>query len=245
MMLLRKCAPIAFTVALAALPVVATAAPVTFFGEDLGLGENTRLLAHPNSDAARASFLSNLIGVGTETFESFADNTPTPLALNFPGAGTATLSGGSGYVETVPAGTNGFGRYPISGDKYFDTDSSFSIAFSNPIAAFGFYGVDIGDFSGQVTLQLQNGGVTNLVIPHTVNGPGGSVLFFGFYDTVNQYTGIMFGNSAGGVDGFAFDDMTIGSLEQVNPVPEPASLLLLTTGLAGAAGFRLRRKNAA
>ena len=48
-------------------------------------------------------------------------------------------------------------------------------------------GVDIGDFSGQVILQLQNGGVTNLVIPNTINGPGGSVLFFGFYDTVADF----------------------------------------------------------
>ncbi len=235
--------PLLVTVVVFSTPIVASASPVTFFGEDLGLGEATRLPSHPNSDAARTAFLSNLTGVGTETFESFGTGTAAPLALSFPGAGTATLNG-SGYVETVPAGTNGYGRYPISGNNYWEAGSAFSIAFANPIAAFGFYGVDIGDFSGQVTLALQNGGVTNLVIPNTINGVGGSVLYFGFYDTTVQYTGITFGNTASGVDFFGFDDMTIGTVEQVNPVPEPASLLLLSTGLI-AAGFKIRRKGQA
>ena len=44
-------------------------AQLIFFGEDLGLGEATRLPATPNADAARTNFLSNLVGVGTEDFE--------------------------------------------------------------------------------------------------------------------------------------------------------------------------------
>jgi hypothetical protein len=45
---------------------------------------------------------------------------------------------------------------------------------------------------------------------------------------------------AGG-DVFAFDDMTIGSREQVTPVPEPASIALLLTGL-GVFGLTARRR---
>jgi len=59
------------------------AAPVTFFGEDLGLGEGTRRSSQPNADAARASFLGSLVGVGTETFESFAGGEAAPLAITF------------------------------------------------------------------------------------------------------------------------------------------------------------------
>jgi hypothetical protein len=36
-----------------------------FYGEDLGLGESTPLSSFPNANAANASFLSHLTGVGT------------------------------------------------------------------------------------------------------------------------------------------------------------------------------------
>jgi PEP-CTERM motif len=217
-----------------------------FFGEDLGLGEAVPQPARPNATAASTSFLSNLIGVGTETFEGFAAGTGSPLALTFPGAGTATL-GGSGTIQSVaPGTTNGFGRYAISGTNFWEVSSGdFTITFSAAVAAFGFWGVDIGDFDGQITLELANGGTTNLVVNNTLNGPGGSVLFYGLIaqNPGELFTSITFGNTNPGVDFFAFDDMTIGSIEQVRPVPEPDSLLLVGLALTIAAGVaRLRRR---
>lgn len=137
------------------IPASTTFADQVFFGEDLGQGESVRLPSHPNSDVAHNDFLSNLVGVGTENFESFASGTGAPLPLTFPGAGTATLNG-DGFIARVTTGTNGVGRYPISGNQYWDSSNVFSIDFSAPIAAFGFYGVDIGDFGGQVTLTLRS-----------------------------------------------------------------------------------------
>jgi hypothetical protein len=136
---LRMICFVAATTAFA--PERATAEPITFFGEDLNLsGDPNTQIPHPNSQAVEALFLSNLTGVRTETFEGFAPQTESPLAIAFPGAGIATLTG------------------------------------------------------------------------------------------------------RGDTDFFGFDDMTIRSSEQVTPIPQPASMLLLATGLAGAGARQLRRR---
>ena len=130
------------------------AAQFTFFGEDINANtepERDRLFPpYPNAGSAETAFLSNLVGVGTEDFEGLALGAPPPggLPVSFPGAGTATLLG-SGFVGTPPFpgfDTDLTGIYPISGSQYWDSGSLFNITSSAPIAAFGFYGVDIGDF---------------------------------------------------------------------------------------------------
>ena len=228
---------IAFALLAGSLSMSANAAPQFFFGEDLGLGEYVPLSSWVNADAAQASFLSKLIGVGTETFEGFGTTT-APLDLTFPGAGTATLSGSGSVWATSPGSTNGIGRYATSGSRYWDTGSLFTITFTNPIAAFGFYGIDIGDYNGQVTLTTSHGDVFN--IGNTVNGLGGSVLFWGIIDVEKPFSSLTFGNTAAGSDYFAFDDMTIGTAQQVvTEVPEPGMLALLGIGLG--AGILRRR----
>lgn len=200
-------------------PLVVMAAPMTYFGEDLGLGELTPLPAHPNADMARAAFLAMLTGgIGTETLEAFATGTSAPLPVVFPSVPTpitATLLGAGYVAEVLPGQTNGVGRYPISGTKYWETNDVFSITFDQPVAAFGFYGIDVGDFSGQLILTLTDGSTLNLTIPHTVDGPGGTIIFFGVIDTENQYTAVSFGNTMPGWDYFGFDDFTVGSIRDV------------------------------
>ena len=219
------------------------AAATEYFGEDLGLGESTRLASWPNAAAAEAEFLSRLSGVGTEDFEGFADGTTAPLSIDFGAAGNATIYG-DGEVDEVPSGTNGAGRYPISGDKYWEATQTFYIEFSQPIAAFGFYATDIGDFSGQVVVELVNGGNRTYTIPNTINGSGGSVLFYGIIedDPGLQFTRVNFGNTAAGTDYFGFDDFTIGTLEQVGPPPVggtayPTNKLLLVLPWIGLAAI--------
>ena len=242
--------------ATAALLAIGAAAPtyasvVTFFGEDLEKSGDPNTATPTNSNAARTSFFSNLTGVGTETFESYATGTTLPLAISFMGAGTATLSDptGGSFIES---GNDGGGRFPISGTQFLETGagSGFTLTFSSPIAAFGFYGTDVGDFSGALSLGLKDasGVTTNLSVGNTIGSSGstsGSVLYFGFYDKGDTYTSITFNNiGSGGTDVFGFDDFSIGSSSQVTPpptptnTPEPGTSLMIAGGLLAVAGSR-------
>lgn len=167
----------------------ADASPITFFGEDTNGGAIAA--SHPVADAARAKFFSNLSAVGTESFQGFATNAAAPLAINFGSAGTATLSG----TGTVQSGTSGTGQFPISGTQYFNANGAFSLAFSTPVASFGFYGTDIGDAGGTLSLSLTDAAnkQTTLTVPNQVGSvANGSVVYFGFFDTLNTYKSISF-----------------------------------------------------
>jgi hypothetical protein len=238
----------AFAVALLGVAAAdAHAVPVTFFGEDPNATGATPI-PHPNSDAARASLFANLTGVGTESLDGFASGT-TNVPVNFGNGVTATLSGG------VIQNSSSAGRFAISSPNYYNAaTSSFVISLSNPIAAFGFYGTDIGDFGGQLSLTLTdiNNVTTTLIVPATQGSGGsqpenGSALYFGFYDLTNVYTSIAFNNSST-VDQFGFDDFSVGTVSQVTPTPTPApippTILLMGTGLLALGAARLRPRKA-
>ena len=223
-----------------------TWAAQTFFGEDLGQGELVRLSSHPNADAARAQFLSNLSGPVTANLENFSAGATAPLVVDFGPAGSATLLGG-GSIAEVLSGTNGFGRYPISGTKYWDSSGTFSITFSQPQVAFGFYGVDIGDFGAQLTITYVDGSSQLLTIPNTIDGLGGSVLYFAFIDAANPFTSLSFANvgSPGVSDIFGFDDFTIGTTQQVVaavPTLTEWGMAFMALLLAVTAVFYIRRQ---
>lgn len=223
---------------------------LTFFGEDLHNSAFTPLAATPNADTAQGNFLSNLTGVGTENFEGFTAGDGAPLPVNFGVAGTATLNG-TGNIVTQAAGTASSGRYGTSGTNFWEmstgTTTAFDVDLSGATAAFGFYGVDIGDFGDQLEISLNDAANTTFLVPNTAGAGGstdGSVLFFGFIGTTaaDTFTQVTIASTVGG-EVFAFDDFTIGSLEQVTLVPEPGALAIFGLGLLGLGYARRRRSN--
>jgi len=234
----------------AALVASASASTTTFFAEDFnptGVGTG----GMPNSVGMRATFASNLVGVGTEDFEGFAVGTtvPPPLAINFVGAGTATLNATTSTLRISNDPRSAAGRWATSGSNYVETDAGgdFNITFNNPggVAAFGFYGTDLGDFGNQLTLRLTrtDNSTYDVVVPHSLGSNGstdGRAIFFGLIATAGDtFTRVEFLNNPGGVDVFGFDDMMVGSLQQVVPLPTAAWMGL--AGLAGAGLVRRRR----
>lgn len=220
-------------------------AAFTFYGEDDGTGnELTRLGAWPNADAAAATFMSFLVTPGTESFEGFADDTPmNGQNLLFSNGVTATFSG-SMTVNTVPVGTNGLGRFPTDGINYLEgSTAQFRIDFDRPVVAFGFYGIDIADFRGKVTLSTVDGVTSDYTFPDDVPAPYGSVLFLGVIDTANPFKTILLANSNPGPigqgDGFGFDEMVIGL--RSNIVPAPGAVVLGGLGTCLVSWLRRRR----
>ncbi len=237
-------APIFAAVLALALPGLAQAAPITFFGEDPG--PQTGVLAGGLAETARNNFVATLApGVGIEDFEA-----PTALPnIAFPvssGTVTASLTGGAASLSSAP----GAGRFATSGTTFVEVDGGggFNISFNSAISAFGFYGTDIGDFGGSLSIALTavGGAVTNINIPNSTSANNAGLLFFGFLDLTETYTNIAFFNSSGS-DFFGFDDMIVGDRQQiVNPpaVPLPAAGWMLLAGIGGMGLMRRKQKRA-
>lgn len=211
----------------------------------------------PNSIAARNNFLSNLSSsVQTETFEGFSVGTLNP-GLSFVGSGptiNATLTG-NGRVERVCLSGSCPINYGLADSDprffYLSTGSGggteFTIKFNQTVAAFGFDGSDIADSGSDFLIQFLLGGtaLTGFGTPSLVAANplrSSNQLFYGYINT-GGFDEVRFFSTSGG-DFFGFDNMTVGDVKQVVPVPEPASLALVVAGLAGLVGVARRRRAA-
>jgi hypothetical protein len=222
------------------------AAFTTYFGEDVSVYVAG---ARPNSEAASANFQTRLVGTGTESFESVPYNqNMNGQTLSFGAAGTATLAGS---IDVKQNGDYANQTFATEGNQYLaGFTGSFAITFSESQAAFGFFGTDIGDWGGRLTLNLTSGAIQSFAIPHTLGSGGypgdGSVLFFGIIgeELGDTFVSLSFTNDSAGADLFGFDEMTIGTMEQIVPpnnVPAPGAILLASMGMGLVSWLRQRR----
>lgn len=202
----------------------------TFFGEDVNRTDDPatptvdplRPGAVPASQAARDRFLRELAtDVAIGTFEDLSPG-PAPNLLEI-GDQSVALLGPSADIVDLPAGANA-GLYPISGRRFLVDEVralELTMRFEEPLGAFGFFATDVGDFSGQLVLDLldADGGVRSVEVPHApapeTGSRSGSALFFGVISTDRPIAEITFRNSEGVIDVVGLDDLLIARPDQV------------------------------
>jgi hypothetical protein len=222
----------------------------------------------PSSQAAFVDFSKKLNGatVTTESFETSATPVNTPidgLSTSISGTtatflytkksdnNTATTTGASTRVQTVDAdGFTNSGTYPTQGVRGISINSAnnFSISFSQKLAAFSYFGTDLGDNSNTLTMEFYNGTALILSnqIPFNSGSADSSEFFFGFIadNPTQEFNKVAFVSSiSSNGDAIGIDQIKIATPAQIVPspaVPEPATIL--GTLIFGGAAVARKRK---
>lgn len=188
-----------------------------------------------------ATFLSAAGALGFESFEGL----------------TATNSVAAGFSQSLSAFTisgspsagvfdlaNYLGTHATDGTKYIEVEGggqqTMTFLFAAPIKEFGVTISDYGDFAGSVmTFTTNGGGSGTAALPFL---PDGTDQFFGFIDAANPFTSLTLTTAAGQFgDPFSVDKVRYSLASPTSPVvPEPASLLLMGTGVAAILRRRIR-----
>ena len=149
----------------------------------------------------------------------------------FPQFGFNTTAGGSHFLRIVTQRTT-------TGQT---TNATVTFDFATPIDAFGLSLTGLGSGDGSlVTLQFVDGSLQTLPVPGgNLSSTNVEAGFFGFVDADASISSVIFDLQFTNSENFAtaymlgIDDITLSTPVPRGAVPEPASVLLLITGIAG------------
>ena len=223
--------------------ITASGASLTFYGLDNGVGAGP----HPNSDAARANFVSHIWPdtLGTENFEgdptmNFHGGTvgvtfpPTSVAGTVVDLSTIHAEIQNGSISSV---------FPISGSQFLfigtvGNSQYFNLAFGSPQTALGFYMSGLSNYFGApgqyspIQISFDGGTAVNLfnVTPTAIHDA--SVSFFGIVTDTPFSIARVFNPLGTLGDEGGFDDIMIGRNSALPAVPEPSTTILLFVSIA-------------
>jgi hypothetical protein len=187
-----------------------------------------------------ATFMSAAGALGFESFEGLA-------ASNVASAGFSRSLAAFTIAGSPNAGVfdlaDYLGTHATDGTKYIEVEGggqqTLTFTFGAPIVEFGVTITDYGDFAASALIFSTNTGASQAAAAGSK--PNGTDQFFGFIDAANPFTSITFTTPVGQFgDPFSVDRVRFSAAASGTPVPEPASLLLMGTGVVAVLRRRIR-----
>lgn len=204
---------------------IANAQPTIFFGENVspwpvgGVNDVPKPTNLLETFQAASRFYAQLPGVFTETFEHYSHAAPQTILF---ATTSASLNGDTLLYSYSSPDSAVFGGFAFSGTNILGiaggSGQFFTVTFSSPQAAFGFFGADVERNELRLTFVGTNGKRRDIPVPVSRPQGSGGAFFFGLIDRDSPFTAVEFHNIGPNQDGFDLDDLTIASPEQVRPM---------------------------
>jgi hypothetical protein len=176
---------------------------------------------------SETQFLADNTGLAMESFESYADGTPLPLATSGFVVSTDNTSYGSFNAVNTFVASDGSKSVRYGAD---DGQSIF-FTFNSPVTVFGMYIMDFGTTGGTPVLTFYDDKGDSQIV---VAGENPGTIFYGA-ELSSAITQVQFKMTGSSGDGIYFDSVYSGSKAVV---PIPAAFWLLGSGIVGLIGMR-------